>query len=69
MTSFSGFFEERALLFGRLGKHEQALAIYAHLLKDTRRAEDYCRRNYAIDREGNKDVSKQTQTSISYAKT
>ncbi|XP_072024948.1 vam6/Vps39-like protein [Amphiura filiformis] len=51
-----GFFEERALLLGRLGKHEQALAIYAHLLKDTRRAEDYCRRNYAIDREGNIDV-------------
>ena len=51
-----GFYEERALLLGRLGRHEQALAIYAHILKDTKRAEEYCRRNYARDPEANKDV-------------
>ena len=27
-------FEEHALLMGRLGRHEAALAIYAHILKD-----------------------------------
>ena len=64
INHFSGFFEERALLLGRLGKHEQALAIYAHVLKDTRRAEDYCRRNYTIDREGNIDVSSYLCTCI-----
>ncbi|XP_033637094.1 vam6/Vps39-like protein isoform X1 [Asterias rubens] len=53
---FDGFYEERALLLGRLGRHEQALAIYAHILKDTKRAEEYCRRNYARDPEANKDV-------------
>ncbi|XP_006825770.1 vam6/Vps39-like protein [Saccoglossus kowalevskii] len=53
---FDSFFEERALLLGRLGRHEQALAIYAHILKDTKMAEDYCRRNYDPDKEGNKNV-------------
>ncbi|XP_071963059.1 vam6/Vps39-like protein [Antedon mediterranea] len=53
---FDGFFEERALLLGRLGRHEQALAIYAHVLKDTQMAEEYCSRNYHKDIEGSKDV-------------
>ena len=29
-----GFFEERALLLGRLDRHEEALAIYIHVLND-----------------------------------
>ena len=33
------FYEERALLQGRLGRHEQALAIYVHVLKDPAMAE------------------------------
>uniref|UniRef100_A0A8C5CSU6 CNH domain-containing protein n=1 Tax=Gadus morhua TaxID=8049 RepID=A0A8C5CSU6_GADMO len=37
---FDGLLEERALLLGRMGKHEQALFIYVHVLKDTRMAED-----------------------------
>uniref|UniRef100_A0A8C5DKN4 CNH domain-containing protein n=1 Tax=Gouania willdenowi TaxID=441366 RepID=A0A8C5DKN4_GOUWI len=32
---FDGLLEERALLLGRMGKHEQALFIYVHILKDT----------------------------------
>lgn len=36
----SGLLEERALLLGRMGKHEQALLIYVHILKDTRMAEE-----------------------------
>lgn len=37
----TGLLEERALLLGRMGKHEQALFIYVHILKDTRMAEEY----------------------------
>ncbi|KAM9341423.1 vam6/Vps39-like protein isoform 2-T2 [Symphorus nematophorus] len=53
---FDGLLEERALLLGRMGKHEQALFIYVHILKDTRMAEEYCRRYYNSLVEGNKDV-------------
>lgn len=53
---FDGLLEERALLLGRMGKHEQALFIYVHILKDTRMAEEYCRRHYNSSVEGNKDV-------------
>ena len=38
--SLQGLLEERALLLGRMGKHEQALFIYVHVLKDTRMAEE-----------------------------
>ncbi|GFN97687.1 vam6/vps39-like protein [Plakobranchus ocellatus] len=51
-----GFYEERAILLGRLGRHEQALSIYIHTLNDTRKAEEFCAQNYDRDREGNKDV-------------
>ncbi|XP_045918193.1 vam6/Vps39-like protein isoform X1 [Micropterus dolomieu] len=53
---FDGLLEERALLLGRMGKHEQALFIYVHILKDTRMAEEYCHRHYDSLVEGNKDV-------------
>eukprot|EP00794_Sanderia_malayensis_P017256 gene17256-18981_t len=49
-------FEERALLLGRAGRHEDALAIYIYILKDTMMAENYCRRQYEYEREENKDV-------------
>ncbi|XP_019851602.1 PREDICTED: vam6/Vps39-like protein [Amphimedon queenslandica] len=47
-------FEEKALLLGRLGRHEIALALYAHVLKDPKMAEEYCRRTY--DPEENRGV-------------
>ncbi|KAL0969488.1 hypothetical protein UPYG_G00227960 [Umbra pygmaea] len=53
---FDGLLEERALLLGRMGKHEQALFIYVHVLKDTHMAEEYCHRHYDRELEGNKDV-------------
>uniref|UniRef100_A0A667YG14 VPS39 subunit of HOPS complex n=1 Tax=Myripristis murdjan TaxID=586833 RepID=A0A667YG14_9TELE len=53
---FDGLLEERALLLGRMGKHEQALFIYVHILKDTGMAEEYCHRHYDKLTEGNKDV-------------
>ncbi|XP_063106267.1 vam6/Vps39-like protein isoform X2 [Cavia porcellus] len=53
---FDGLLEERALLLGRMGKHEQALFIYVHVLKDTRMAEEYCHKHYDQNKDGNKDV-------------
>ncbi|XP_062433020.1 vam6/Vps39-like protein isoform X2 [Rhea pennata] len=53
---FDGLLEERALLLGRMGKHEQALFIYVHILKDTKMAENYCHKHYDRNKDGNKDV-------------
>uniref|UniRef100_A0A8C1SRQ7 VPS39 subunit of HOPS complex n=1 Tax=Cyprinus carpio TaxID=7962 RepID=A0A8C1SRQ7_CYPCA len=53
---FDGLLEERALLLGRMGKHEQALFIYVHILKDTHMAEEYCHGHYDPSANGNKDV-------------
>ncbi|VDK28861.1 unnamed protein product [Anisakis simplex] len=38
--------EERAILLGRLKRHEQALAIYTNVLRDYKEAENYCKINY-----------------------
>nr|XP_024003235.1 LOW QUALITY PROTEIN: vam6/Vps39-like protein [Salvelinus alpinus] len=53
---FDGLLEERALLLGRMGKHEQALFIYVHVLKDTHTAEEYCHRHYDKETDRNQDV-------------
>ncbi|XP_018414768.1 PREDICTED: vam6/Vps39-like protein [Nanorana parkeri] len=53
---FDGLLEERALLLGRMGKHEQALFIYVHILRDTGMAEQYCHKHYDRAKDGNKDV-------------
>uniref|UniRef100_A0A1I8EUR0 CNH domain-containing protein n=1 Tax=Wuchereria bancrofti TaxID=6293 RepID=A0A1I8EUR0_WUCBA len=39
-------YEERALLLGRLKKHQQALAIYTQILKNYKAAEKYCMNCY-----------------------
>jgi hypothetical protein len=49
-------FHERALLLGRLNRHEQALAIYALVLKDMELAKTYCYQTYNKDEEQSKDV-------------
>ncbi|KAI0225860.1 Vam6/Vps39-like protein [Lamellibrachia satsuma] len=51
-----GFFEERAILLGHLGRHEQALAIYVHVLQDCELALQYCAMYYDAEKEGSKDV-------------
>lgn len=51
-------FEERALLLGRLGCHDVALAIYAHILRDPKMAEDYCCKMYDSEKEENEKVRK-----------
>jgi len=38
--SFAAFYHERALLLGRVGRHEEALAIYIHVLHDVKLAEE-----------------------------
>lgn len=50
-------FEERAILLGKLGRHEQALSIYTNILKDMPAAIDYCNICYQSDSPANKEVS------------
>ncbi len=38
----SGLFEERAVLMGKLGRHEQALSIFTDILDDVPAAIEYC---------------------------
>ena len=49
-------FEERALLLGRAGRHEEALAIYIYILKDSKMAEQYCRRQHELNKDENRNV-------------
>lgn len=37
---FEGLFEAKAILLGRLGRHENALEIYVHRLQDYLKAEE-----------------------------
>ncbi|XP_066141377.1 vam6/Vps39-like protein [Euwallacea fornicatus] len=38
--------EEKALILGRLGKHDQAIALYVRALSDINKAKEYCARIY-----------------------
>ncbi|KAI0833228.1 hypothetical protein BC628DRAFT_1342704 [Trametes gibbosa] len=40
-------FEAKAILLGRLGRHDSALEVYAYRLQDFHKAEEYCKRVYA----------------------
>lgn len=44
---FDSLFEERAILLGRMGKHEEALGIYVYILDDLKCAEEYCAEFYS----------------------
>ena len=48
--------EEKALLLGRDGRHEEALAIYIYKLKDLNMAEQYCHKQYERSRDENYNV-------------
>ena len=56
IVNFLDLFEERALLLGRLGRHDIALMIYAHILQEPKMAEDYCRKMYDPEKKKNKEV-------------
>lgn len=40
-------FEERAIILGRLGRHQQAISIYVNLLNDVPKAIAYCKNVYS----------------------
>lgn len=48
--------EERAVILGRLGRHEQAVAIYVRALGDVQRAVTYCSKIYEQGGPGSQDV-------------
>ncbi|PFH51068.1 hypothetical protein AMATHDRAFT_143451 [Amanita thiersii Skay4041] len=43
--------EAKAILLGRLGRHDQALELYVYRLRDFSKAEEYCNRIYVPDTE------------------
>lgn len=49
-------FEERAVILGKLGKHEQVLSIYVMILGDVDRAIQYCNQVYTNQKEGSDEV-------------
>ncbi|XP_030763648.1 vam6/Vps39-like protein [Sitophilus oryzae] len=48
--------EERAIIVGRLGKHDQAVALYVRALGDLEKAKDYCKRVYDSGISGSQQV-------------
>ncbi|KAJ3537551.1 hypothetical protein NM688_g6671 [Phlebia brevispora] len=44
-------FEAKAILLGRMGRHDSALEIYVYRLQDFLKAEEYCKRVYSPDGE------------------
>ena len=52
-----GLFDERAMVMGKVGNHDEALAIYVTILASTDKAEAYCNRIYDKNKAGNRDVS------------
>ncbi|XP_060804157.1 vam6/Vps39-like protein [Amyelois transitella] len=49
-------FEERAIILGKLGRHEQTLAIYVQILGDVDRAIRYCENICQSSKDKNQDV-------------
>ncbi|EDR08609.1 uncharacterized protein LACBIDRAFT_235177, partial [Laccaria bicolor S238N-H82] len=46
LLSSTDLYEARAILLGRLGRHDQALELYVYRLHDYLKAEQYCKRVY-----------------------
>ncbi|KAF2859454.1 hypothetical protein K470DRAFT_258940 [Piedraia hortae CBS 480.64] len=40
------FYESRAIVFGAMGKHKEALSIYVYSVKDYAKAEEYCNQTF-----------------------
>lgn len=49
-------FEERAIILGKLKRHEKVLAIHVQILGDVKKAVDYCEEVYKSDSEAAKTV-------------
>jgi len=46
ILSSEDLFEAKAILLGRLGRHDQALELYVYRLQDYMKAEEHCKRVY-----------------------
>lgn len=53
---YNDLFEERAIVLGKLGKHEKVLAIYIQILGDIEKANSYCDEVYASAGTSHHDV-------------
>lgn len=51
-----GFFEERAIVLGKLGRHEQVLSMYVTVLDDVNRAIEYCDKVYKSKNENSDQI-------------
>ncbi|XP_042910118.1 vam6/Vps39-like protein isoform X1 [Parasteatoda tepidariorum] len=51
-----GLYDEGAVILGKLGRHDDALTIYIHILQNYSKAERYCEKHYHKDKPGNQDV-------------
>lgn len=49
---------------GKIGRHEQVLAIYTYILNDPLKAEEYCFKTYDHTKENAKDVSQTSARSF-----
>ncbi|XP_012056749.1 PREDICTED: vam6/Vps39-like protein [Atta cephalotes] len=59
---FDSLFEERAIILGRLGRHQQAISIYVSLLNDIPRAIQYCQNVYIRYQNQDRTLEKPKQT-------
>ena len=50
--SILALMQERAIIYGRLGRHEEALLIYANVLMDSKLAEEHCEKYYNDKNQG-----------------
>lgn len=51
-----GFLEERAVILGRLGRHDESLAIYIRVLGDIDKALKYCEKVYDANNQKSRGV-------------
>jgi len=51
-----GLCEERAIVVGKLGQHEEALGIFIYVLNNPKRAEEYCQSVYKKKLPNSKDI-------------
>ncbi|XP_017882997.1 vam6/Vps39-like protein isoform X2 [Ceratina calcarata] len=60
---FDRLFEERAIILGRVGGHQQALSIYINLLNDVQKATEYCHNVYTAYHQNHREnADKQKQS-------
>lgn len=51
-----GLYEERAIVLGKIGQHEEALGIFVYVLNNSKRAEEYCMSVYKKKLPNSQDI-------------